>query len=383
MRHSQHVGVTIGVEEEFLLVDPVTGLPVAAAADVLAAARAAGGTPALHAELLGTQVEAASGVCRSLAELGAQVRDGRRVLAAAAADRGLRLVASGVPVLDGSPPARTPGPRFDEMHARFTTLVADYQACGCHVHVGVPDRETGAAVLNHVAPWLPTLLALSANSALRDGRDHGHASLRMVDQSRFPGSGLPPWFSSAADYDRQVARLVDCGVLVDDRMTFWLARCSPHLPTVELRAADTVIEPWEAVLQAALSRALVRTALAELAVGREGPRLDPQLAAAAVWAAARYGLRGRAVDPVLGAPTTAVRLVDRLVAWVEPALREMDDLDRARAAIVALRGRGTGADRQRAAVERGQEAVLDAVTARVWETTPSGNRPGSRERTGI
>ncbi|SDJ14744.1 carboxylate-amine ligase [Actinokineospora alba] len=354
---------TLGVEEEFLLVD-TAGSPVARAEAVLALVRAEPGPTLWHAELFQTQVEAATGVCRSLDEVAAQLVAGRRLLARAASTLGVRVVATGVPPMGDMLPARTEGARFAAIEGVHTGLIRDYQACGCHVHVGVPDRETAVGVLNHVAPWLPTLLALSVNSPLRHGRDQGYQSWRAVEQSRFPGSGLPPWCTSAAEYDRAVERLVDCGVLIDDRMTFWFARLSPHLPTVEFRAADTTVEAWESVLQAALSRALVRTAVEELAVGREGPRLDPQMAAAAVWSAARYGVDGPAVHPVDGVLVTGHRMVAELLAEVTPALEDAGDLAFVRVAWSLLRLRGTGAELQRAA---GPGAVVAMLADRLVE----------------
>ncbi|MBC6448744.1 glutamate--cysteine ligase [Actinokineospora sp. HBU206404] len=356
--------MTLGVEEEFLLVDAGTGVPVPQAEAVLGLVRAEPGPTQWQAELFQTQVEAATGICGSLDELAAQLVAGRRLLARAAGTLGVRVVATGVPMLGGALPPRTEGARFAAIEGVHTGLVRDYQACGCHVHVGVPDRETAVGVLNHLAPWLPTLLSLSVNSPLRHGRDQGYQSWRAVEQSRFPASGLPPWSASAAEYDRAVERLVDCGVLIDDRMTFWFARLSPHLPTVEFRAADTTVEAWESVLQAALSRALVRTAVGDLAVGREGPRLDPQVAAAAVWSAARYGVDGPAVHPIDGVLVTGHRLVAELLAKVTPALEDEGDLDFVRVAWSLLRLRGTGAELQRAA---GSEAVVAMLADRLVE----------------
>ncbi|HEU5475898.1 MAG TPA: glutamate--cysteine ligase [Actinophytocola sp.] len=360
-------GRTVGVEEEFLLVDPVSGQPVDGADEVLVrAAGLPGPAPdaAVHAELLGTQVEAATGVCVDLAELERQVEQGRRRLAAAAEAGGLWLVASGTPVLAGAPVPPSPGERFGWIATRYAGVVADYHSCGCHVHVGVPDRDTAVGVLNHLAPWLPTLLALSANSPFDRGADTGYASWRMVTQSRFPGSGLAPWFGSAAAYDDQVDALVDCGVLADRHQSFWLARLSPRLPTVELRVADTAATVAGAVLQAALSRALVRTALAELAAGREAAPVDGQLAAAAVWSAARYGLRGPAVHLPTGRPVAAARLLAELVDLVSPALAEAGDLAVVRAELAVVSAEGTGADHQRRAAAGGPLAVVRLLAER-------------------
>ncbi|GLZ28927.1 putative glutamate--cysteine ligase 2 [Lentzea sp. NBRC 105346] len=315
---------TVGVEEEFLLADPATGRTAPRAAEVLAGLRDTGLTR-FHAELSATQVEAATGPCTDLTELRAALTEARSLVWSAAESAGLRVLSAGVPPLP-TQPIRAEGDRFQRIVARYAGVVADYEACACQVHVGVPDRDTGVAVLNHVRPWLPTLLALSANSPCHAGRVTGYASWRIVQVSRFPGAGVPPWFDSAAAYDEHVTRMVDCGTLVDRGMTFWLARLSPRYPTVEFRAADAVPEVDDAVLQAALARALVRTALTELEAGREGPRVRDDVLSAALWSAARYGLAGPAVHPTLERQVPARELLDELFAHVTPALRQTGDL---------------------------------------------------------
>ncbi|MEJ2856852.1 MULTISPECIES: carboxylate-amine ligase [unclassified Saccharothrix] len=300
---------TVGVEEEFLLVDAVSRTPVPLAREVL---ERVGDVPGMHGELHATQVEFASGVCTGADELRDQLTEGRRRLARAAREVGALLVPAGAPVLGVTPPPRLEDERFQRITDLYRGQVADYQCCGCHVHVGVPDQDTAVAVLNHLRPWLPTLLALSVNSPFAHGRDTGFGSWRMVEQSRFPGSGVPPRFTSAAEYDAAVDRLVACGVVVDRGMSFWLARLSPRYPTVEVRAADTAATVDRAVEQAMLTRALVDRALADLAEGREGPVLDDQVLAAAVWTAARYGLDGPGVDPWRGVLVPATDLVAAL-----------------------------------------------------------------------
>lgn len=367
-------GRSLGVEEEFLLVDREHGGTVALAPAVLEQARTAlsglllGGTarPALHPELLASQVEAATAPCTTLAGLREQLTMSRAALADAARANGALLVSSGVPPLAGAAPAPTPAPRYERIAGIYAGVAADYQACGCHVHVGVPDRETAVAVVNHVRPWLPTLLALSANSPLHRGTDTGYQSWRVVQQSRFPGSGLTPWFGSAAEYDGAVDRLVDCGVLADASMSFWLVRPALRLPTVEFRVADVAVDVDATVLQAALARALVRTALVELAAGREASPGDPPLAAAALWSAARYGPHGTGVHLPSQRPTPAVELVRELLKLLTPALEDTGDLDTVRATVATILGGGpgggTGADRQRAAAAIGPRAVLDLLS---------------------
>ena len=345
---------TFGVEEEFLLVDPVTGRSVPAAAEVgKVAAEDLGG--AVHTELQQTQIEFASPPCATLAELGAALSHGRNRLAAAAHGCGVWLVPSGLPPL-GGPAIVSSGDRFAGIAARYAEVVRDYQACGCHVHVAVPDLETAVAVVNHVRPWLPALLALSVNSPFHQGRDTVYASWRMIEQSRFPGAGVPPWCRDAADYTARVARLVDCGVLEDPAMSFWLARPSPRWPTIEFRVADTAVDVPGALLQAALSRALVVAARTDLAKGVEAARPDAQVLAAAVWSAARHGLSGTAVHPVRACRLPVADLLDELIARVAPVLAELGDLAAVRELFGEVLRGGTGAERQRAAGE-----PLDAI----------------------
>jgi glutamate---cysteine ligase / carboxylate-amine ligase len=359
----ESAGWSVGVEEELLLVDPDTGATSPAADRVLRAAAKlapAADDAALHRELLDTQVEAATGRCLSLAQLRGQLSHGRRQLARAAEH--LLVVPSGTAVLAGAPLV-TRGERYGRIADRYAGVITDYEACGCHVHVGVQDLETAVGVVNHVRQWLPTLLALSVNSPVHHGIDTGYASWRMVAQSRFPGSGIPPRFASARDYTARVARLVSAGVLLDRAQSFWLVRPSPRLPTVEFRTADVSVDVDGAVLQAALSRALVRTALAALEAGRPAPELDDQVAAAAVWTAARNGLVGPAVHPLLAHRVPATDLVADLVDTVRPALVETGDLSTVEELLRGLARTGTGADRQRAAGEPNEIVKMLAESA--------------------
>jgi carboxylate-amine ligase len=358
--------LSVGVEEEFLLLDPESGTTVPAAETVLRLAGAPSSPGAtLQPELRATQVEAATGVCRDGAELTRHLLAGRDRLAGAARSAGLLLVASGTPPLGRADTPGTGTVRFARIDEIYTGVVDDYEACGCHVHVGVPDREKAVAVVNHLRPWLPTLLAVSANSPFIGAQDSGYASWRMVQQSRFPGAGVPPFFSGHREYRETVERLIDCGALVDDRMTFWLARPSPTLPTVEVRAADVAITAEEALAQALLTRALVRTALTALERGEQAghDRLVPHLAPAAVWSAARHGLDGPGVDLRDGRRRPAGDLLDDLLDHVGEALAGSGDHEVVHRVLSDIRSRGTGARRQREAARGGLDRLPRTLAA--------------------
>lgn len=358
---------TMGVEEEFLLVDPGSGATVPLAEKVVARASAAG-LPVgatVQRELRDTQVEAATGVCVGAAELRAHLAAGRRAVATAARDYGAVVVASGSPVRGSGGAVPSSLARFAAIDDMYGEVTRDYEACGCHVHVGVADKDTAVAVVNHVARWLPTLLALSVNSPFHRERDTGYGSWRIVQQSRFPGSGLAPRLPDYAAFRAEMGRLVECGVVADEAQTFWFARPSPRLPTVEFRVADTASTVDEAVLQALLARALVRTALADLSRGREADPVPAQAAAAAVWNAARYGLAGPGVHLGLYRRVPATDLVAALLDHVRDALADAGDLPEVRVLLDRLRSGGTGADRQRrAAGSDGLPAVVTELTLR-------------------
>ncbi|TKK86841.1 YbdK family carboxylate-amine ligase [Herbidospora galbida] len=363
------MGRTLGVEEEFLLVDGVTGEPAPEVEKVLADAGPHPGSGGVFsAELFQTQVEAATGICTDLADLRDQLSGARARLSEAARAHGLRLVSVGTPVLPGSTPPVSAGDRYADIVQTHRATISDYQCCGCHVHVGVPDPATGVAVLNHVRPWLPTLVALGANSPYDKGRDSGFASWRIAEQLRFPGAGLPPRFTDVPDYEETVGQLVDCGVLVDTAMTFWLARLGVRTPTIEIRAADAAGHVDDALLQALLTRALVSTSLTELAAGREGPDLPEPVCTAALFNAARNGLSGVGICPIEGREVPATALLDRLLEHVGDALEESGDRGEVRRLLEWIGRTGTGADRQRRAGRRGAKAVVEMLAG---QTTPS------------
>lgn len=361
----------IGVEEEYLLLDPVTGLPVPLADKV----RAAAGLGLLvadqevHSELLQAQVAVATPVCGSLEEVGGHLLRLRHAVGAAAEAHGCRIAACATPPLrHGHPVAVTDQARYRAMLALAPELVAEQLVNGMHVHVGVPSREAGVQVLNRVRVWLPTLTALAANSPLWNGHDTGFASWRTVIFSRWPVSGVPPRFAGLADHDRRVGQLLDCGLISDTRQIYWQARLSARSPAVEVRCPDVQLRADDAVMLTGMVRALVETALAEAAAGAPGLDCDQELLQASMWHAARHGLSGTLVDPG-GRQRRAGEMLYELLRHVAPALDASGDSRQVTALVHRLLQHGTGADRQRAALARGG---LPAVTELVIDrsTTP-------------
>ncbi|WP_258177476.1 carboxylate-amine ligase [Streptomyces solincola] len=368
--------LSVGIEEEFLLVDPVDrslrpeGPQVATAvADELG--RHVG------TELTRYQVEGRTDPHVHLGEALAELRSVRAALARAAAGRGLRIASSGSPITGlVAPVPLTPGSRYAESLSLFRALDDEQSACACHVHVGVADPREAIEVSNHLRPWLATLTALGANSPYWDGRDTGYASWRTTTWGRWPVAGPPPYFESPAHFRELVDELILSRTVLDRGGLYWDVRPSHHVPTVEVRVADAALAPEDTVLLAAVVRALVATALGAVRVGEPAPRPAPEILRAASWRAARDGLAGRALDPLTRRLVPAAEQVERMLRTLSPALEQHGDLGLVRDQWKRLRTHGGGADRQRAAY-RCRSSLPDVVDHVIAATCPSQAPPAT------
>jgi glutamate---cysteine ligase / carboxylate-amine ligase len=355
---------TIGIEEEFHLVDLQTRRLTARAPEVLREL-----SDSYVAELQRCVIEINSGVVDAPEDLRADLRSNRRVLVDAAAELGMGVVAAGAVPL--SVPA--------EMHvtetARYRQMLADYQLlareqliCGTQVHVRVTDRDEAVALSNRVGPYLPTLLALSASSPFwADGSDTGYASVRTLVWRRWPTTGLAPPVSSAAAYDKMVADLVASGVISDPGMVYFDVRPAVAAPTLEMRVCDSCPLVDTIVLIAGLFRALVEREAEGLRTGVPAVEVLPPLGRAALWRAARSGLEGDLVDIHGPCSRPAGEVVTDFVEMLRPQLEAAGDWQLiADLARQALRD-GSSAARQRRALSR-RGRLTDVVDHLIAET---------------
>jgi carboxylate-amine ligase len=360
-----------GVEEEFLVVDPVTRAAAPGAAGILRRAREELGER-VSEELTQLHVETKTDPVASVEEIYTQVAQARAVLGRCAEAEGLRVVAVGTPVVGHLiPPPIIPGDRPERGTATFRALHDEMSICALHVHVEEPDRERALMVSNHLRPYLPVLLALSGNSPYWAERDTGYASWRTMVWHRWPVAGPPPYFRSVAHYEELVATLLAAGALIDTGTIFWDIRPSTHLPTLEIRVADVPITAEDTALFAALVRALVAHVGAAVDHGDRGPVVPPELLRLAYWRCARDGLDGAAVDVTTGRLLPAVDLVRRLVDDLRPYLDAYGDLERTLAWLEsAIVGGGGAARQRRAAARRGE--LADVVDYLIEHTAPAG-----------
>ena len=367
----------VGLEEELLLLDPCTRDVAPAALTVLTEFREHGrgrvqprsatvpATEQVDRELFRHQLETRTDPTRDLGDAFAQLVSARRTAGEAARAVGLATAACGMVPLGGEQAAVTPDDRYRDMLDRYGEVARDGGTCGMHVHVEVESDDEGVAVLDRIAPWLPVLLAVSANSPFARGHDSGYASWRAQVWARWPSAGPTEQFGSLAGYRETVRMLLETGAARDEGMLYFDARLSANQPTVEVRVCDTCTDPLEAVTIAALARGLVETAARADADRRPVPRWRAEALRAAHWRASRYGLSDHLVHPVERGLRPARTVLDALVAEVEAALAAAGDLDLVRTGLDRALHEG-GAARQRAAYERtGSIAgVVDDLVAR-------------------
>ncbi|MGW4117943.1 glutamate--cysteine ligase 2 [Nocardia sp. NPDC004711] len=350
---------TVGVEEEFLLADPVTGAPAANNAEVARTAAESGID--LKLELTRCQVETNTRVHSSTAELIQELRKLRLGVTSCAEQNGARLLAVAIPPTVPHQFPFTDTPRYRRIEQHFGLLAHEQGLCGCHVHVAVPDRETALQVSNFVRPWLPLFLALTANSAIYRSVDSGFASWRNILWQRWPSAGPPPYFTSTEDYDALVAMMISSGSILDETMVYWDVRPSLNYPTVEIRVSDIPATVEETALLATLVRATVMTARNSLEQGIIAPAVQHELLRAAYWKAARTGIDGNGVYPMNGSVMPVRALLAELVDHVGPALEELGDRDFVTSTLRTVLARGNGARRQLGAF-RIRRDVGDVIT---------------------
>ncbi len=359
---------TFGVEEELLLVRPDDGRPTPVAVQVVLAAQAAlvDGTSSFGVRSVGhefkqEQVEIGSEPCLRPAELAAQLRMLRAAAASAAGESQAQIVAIATsPLETGSTP--TEDERYARMADRFGLVARQQLTGGQHVHVSIQSRAEGVAVLDRIGPWLPIVLALSTNSPLWQGHDTDYSSFRTIMWGLWPTSGPTGLFHDEAGYDAAIADLIATGAAMDDGMIYFDARMSARYPTVEIRVADVCTDVDDAVLLAAVCRALVDTAATQWRAGLPAPGVLPQLQRAAVWRASRFGLTGELVNPLRPAAIPAAEAVAEFLEVISPALESNGDAALVADGVHRVLSSGTGAERQRA-VHRDTGGDLAAVVA--------------------
>ncbi len=357
---------TIGIEEEYLLVDR-DSLELAVAPEEMMRACLAELDGQVSPEFLQCQIEIGTKVC---ANVGAARDDLKRLRAAvarqAAAHNLAPIAASCHPFAHWKDQHHVDKARYNDLRRDLGGVVRRMLICGMHVHVGIAEPDARIDLMNQLAYFLPHLLALSASSPFWQGEDTGLASYRLSVFDNLPRTGLPPRLASWSEYERSVKALVDIGVIEDSSKIWWDLRPSSRFPTIEARICDVQPRLEDALSLAALIQALTRM-LWRLKCRNQRWRIyDNFLLSENRWRAQRYGVSGGLIDFGRGEILPFDQLVEEILELIEEdgeALGSRRELAAARE-IVA---RGTPADRQRQvylealAAEDDKEAALQAV----------------------
>ena len=359
---------TLGIEEEYQIIDPETRALCPRARDVLLRARQALGEDRVVPELRASQLEVLTPVCGTLARAREELLRLRRGVIEAAEEEGVRIAAASThPFSHWREQPITARNRYKKILERERRMAEEQVVFGFHVHVGLSNREAAVQVMNHARVWLAPLLALSANSPFWLGEDTGYASYRTQVWGSLSTAGPPGCFSSLAEHDALVETIVAVGGALEPNQIYWDMRLPQKLETVEIRVADVCTGVDEAVMLAGLSRALVRTCHERAEREAPYPRARPEILRAAQWVAARYGLEAKLVDVEAERTAPAPEVVENLLAFARPALEEHGDWDEVSTLVRETLEQGNGASRQRRAYES-MGRLEDVVDMLIKET---------------
>ena len=339
--------ITLGVEEEFFLVDPESRDLIADPDPALfdACERDSGPHKVVH-EMLRTQIETNTRVCTSVADLRTALIETRSLVIGTAARFGAAVIASSThPFARWTDQAVTPKERYDRFAIAFQDTVRRYLVGGMHIHAGFDDADARIRVMTALRRYLPVMHALSTSSPFNGGRETGFKSYRLNVIASLPRTNLPPPFSSRAEFDRLVADYQSMDFIGNGSELWWDIRPAVRSPTVEMRICDICPRMEDTLSIAALYACLVRRLLRKDADEGLPPEPPTELIAENRWHASRYGVLAFLGDFGAGGRIDIEEYVAQLIGDLAEDAAALDceqDLQRV-TEIIRL---GTGADRQ-------------------------------------
>lgn len=369
---------TVGIEEEYLLVDVATR----ALADDPPAELFAECEARLHdlvkPEFLKSQLEVSTAVCATVGDAGRDLANLRRVVVEVARRHGLAPIAASThPFSEWQHQHHTDRERYNMLAENMQAVARRLLICGMHVHVGINDDELRIDLMNQVSYFLPHLLALSTSSPFWRGEDTGLRSYRLAVFDELPRTGLPEIFDSWAEYQRHIRILVDAGLLADASMMWWDIRPSSRFPTLEMRITDVCPLIEDAVTIAAAYVCIIRMLYRLRRSNQRWRKYANMLIQENRWRAQRYGCEGTLVDFGRAALVPYGELAEELIDMLAEDADALDcgaELRRIR----DIARDGTSANRQiachRAALAAGatREDALKAVVDQLIAETASG-----------
>jgi glutamate---cysteine ligase / carboxylate-amine ligase len=339
---------TLGVEEEYMLLDAQTFDLVQHIDSVLAATHGHELEPRVNAELMQSVLEIATPVCTTAGDVLRELCTLRGYVQGLAHERNMRVGSAGTHPFSLFERQRiTARDRYRALIDQLQYVARRELIFGMHVHVAVDDADKAIRVVGGLLPHLAPLLALSASSPFWRGEPTGLASSRQIVFAAFPRSGPPPRFRDYDDYAEVVGQLERTGCIADYTHIWWDIRPHPRLGTIEIRICDAVTRVEDAVAIAAYCQAVVKQLCERHDAGEEIPSFHRILTSENKWLAARYGLEAPVMDLATGRRNRMplAQLVRRTLREVEPHARDLGS-DRELEGIREILDRGNGAEQQ-------------------------------------
>lgn len=353
---------TIGVEEEYLIVDPATGELSSAVEIFLKDGKDKLGNN-ITTEMLQCQVEVGTPVCTSLQDARVHLRHARKTVHEIAQANGLNIIACGThPFSKWTNQAITERTRYEGLVLENKVLARQLLICGMHLHVGIEDDDLRIDMMNQLSYFCPHLLALSTSSPFWDGYETGLKSYRSVVFEALPRTGIPPTLRSWGDYMEYLDVAISTNCFDEPTKIRWDLRPSPRYPTLEFRITDVCTKLDEAMAIVALKVALVAKLLKLRRNNMSWRVYRKELIQENKWRAVRWGLDGKLLDLGKKKEVDAKKLIWELLAFVDDVVDDIDARDEI-SYIHTILEKGTSADRQLAVFHKtgSSKAVVDQL----------------------
>lgn len=353
---------TLGIEEEFQTIDPITRELRSHMSKIVEGGRITL-QERVKAEMHQAVVEVGTNICHNIQEARAEVIELRRHIIELADQNNLQVAAAGThPFSDWQDQLITPSPHYDSLIDEMRDVARGNLIFGLHVHVGIQSRNEGIQILNAVRYFLPHIYALSTNSPFWCGRNTGFKSYRSKVFDKFPRTGIPEFFASATEYDEYIALLVKTKCIDSGKKIWWDIRLHPYFDTIEFRICDIPMRVDETICLAALMQALVAKIYKLMKQNLNFRPYRKVLINENKWRAARYGIQAKLIDFGKQEEVPYSDLCDELLDFVDDVLDELGSRNEV-AYIKEILKNGTGADRQLAVFEKTNDlkSVVDFI----------------------
>ncbi|MCD4784023.1 MAG: carboxylate-amine ligase [Candidatus Eremiobacteraeota bacterium] len=336
---------SIGIEEEFQVVNPDTRELCSRVDNIMGRGILAMGS-SLKPEFHSSMLETVSGICGDMGEARNKISHNRKLLSDFIKESGMNLASAGThPFSCWEDQHIYPAIHFQKIENEFREIALSALTFALHIHIGITEKETALHVINGMRPYLPVILALSANSPFHRGRDTGFMSFRSVVYPRFPRSGIPRHFTSYRQYKEYIDTLKKTGCIKSPGEVWWDARIHPFYETIEIRLCDAQTEINETLAIAALVQALSYRIYLDYMSGKKFPHIDRSLIEENRWRAGRRGLDCNIVDFQKKEEIPCREVIRGILDYVSGVVDKLkckEDLEYVREML----NKGTGANRQ-------------------------------------